>query len=47
MKYDLWIKKHEDRVSTRSRRTFVKSLPFVGSAFLAQRTTSQQTRKRR
>jgi hypothetical protein len=43
MKYDLSIKKHEDTVSTRSRRTVLKSLPFLGPALLAQRTTAQQT----
>src|ERR1700683_5523136 len=42
MMYDLPIKKHEDTGSTSSRRTVLKSLPFLGPAFLAQRTISQQ-----
>jgi hypothetical protein len=43
MKDDLLIKKPEDTVSTPSRRTVFKSLPFLSPAFLAQRTAAQQT----
>jgi hypothetical protein len=43
MKHDSWIKKHEDAGSTRSRRTVLKSLPFLAPALLAQRSTGQQT----
>ena len=45
MKCDLLIEKPEDTVSTPSRRTVLKSLPFLSLAFLAQRTSAQQTRQ--
>ena len=43
MKYDFLIRKDENTVPKRSRRTVLKSLPFLGPAFLAKRTTAQQT----
>ena len=43
MKYDLLIKKREDAVSTPSRRSVLKSLPYLTPALLARRTAGQQT----
>jgi len=43
MKYDLLIKKREDAVSTPSRRSVLKSLPYLTPALLARRIAGQQT----
>ena len=43
MKYDLLIKKGEDAVSTPSRRSVLKSLPYLTPALLARRIAGQQT----
>jgi len=43
MNYDLLIKKPENTALTPRRRTVLKSLPFLSSAFLAQRTSAQRT----
>ena len=43
MKYDLLIKKCEDPVSTPSRRSVLKSLPYLTPALVAPRTAGQQT----
>jgi len=43
MKNDLLIKKPGNMITGPSRRTVLKSLPFLSPAFLAQRTAAQQT----
>ena len=43
MKYDLLIKKREDAVSMPSRRSILRSLPYLTPALLARRIAGQQT----